>query len=126
MTFFTVLYTCFIVTIFAAILVVSYSGHNVEGKSQCLAYNCKTVACDTEPQFQCYTAFNVNTNQTTYSLKAFSYPNTTVDYNNGCHTDMVTQTQNILKEKQQNPAMYKSDAKMSTGIDIGFWCGIEK
>jgi hypothetical protein len=74
----------------------------------------------------CYTAFNVNLNTTVQLANPLSYPNTTIDPL-GCHIDAITQTQNVLKEKQQNPAMYKSDSKALGPIDAPLlWCGIEK
>jgi hypothetical protein len=93
----------------------------------CHAYDCNPVPCKVAPSVMCYTAFNVNLNTTIQLANPLSYPNTTIDVN-GCGTDFATQQQDILKEKQQAPAMYASDAKdiAKSPIDIQWWCGIQK
>jgi hypothetical protein len=74
----------------------------------------------------CYTAFNVDLNTTVQLANPLSYRNTTIDPL-GCHIDAITQAQNFIKEKQQNPAMYKSHSKALGPIDAPLlWCGIEK
>ena|SRR2546426_8487202 len=115
------------IIIAAVILLFDIShGNHIEGKSQCLPYNCKTVACNVAPSIMCFTAFNVNLNETVQLANPLSYPNTTIDPS-GCHLDTATQIQNVLKEKQQNPTMYKSDSKALGPIDAPLlWCDIEK
>ena len=128
--FLTVLWTCIIVMIIAATVSISAPSAFASNKTLggCHPYNCNPVPCAGYPDIMCYTAFNVNLNATVQLANPLSYPNTTIDPN-GCHTDMATNIQNVLKEKQQNPAMYKSDAKdaSKSSLDAALlWCGIEK
>lgn len=111
-------------------LLILATTSNLQAKSEkvgrCHPYNCNPVPCAGYPDIMCYTAFNVNLNTTVQLANPLSYPNTTIDPN-GCHIDIATHIQNVLKEKQQNPAMYKSDSKGVGPIDAPLlWCGIEK